>query len=259
MSPTFTQNKNKLVNTILADPRSTASILVDYGNFGYYFVDKDGSNKQKALEKLQQNNPSATEADLILMEQNEDGRMNAKLTPEQLKAAQKLVDAEIEQRFRREVDFAPGYGSGVAASAKADASAGQRQATAKNGYISTLKAFGWNPSEFIGNNKIVYTKDSKGKTKYDFSGLNRSYEYKRDNRTGHIKVYKIGETESFFTATSPAELQNYAYGTELEDEAKKLANEARVAFGVIGRDKPTINKGKAKGNTNTTVTGGNTR
>jgi hypothetical protein len=127
MSPTFTQNKNKLVNTILADPRSTASILVDYGNFGYYFVDKDGNNKQKALEKLQQNNPSATEADLILMEQNEDGRMNAKLTPEQLKAAQKLVDAEIEQRFRREVDFAPGYGSGGSSGLSASQQLGVQQ------------------------------------------------------------------------------------------------------------------------------------
>ena len=258
MSPTFTQNKNKLVNTILADPRSTASILVDYGNFGYYFVDKDGSNKQKALEKLQQNNPSATEADLILMEQNEDGRMNAKLTPEQLKAAQKLVDAEIEQRFRREVDFAPGYGSGVTAAAKANASAGQRQETAKNGYISTLKAFGWSPSEFIGSNKITYNRGSDGKILNDFSGLNRSYEY-RKNSKGYIEVSKIGETEPFFTAKSPAELQNFAYGTEDEAEAKDLANEARALFGVTKRGKPAINKGKTKGNTNTTVTGGNTR
>lgn len=242
----FNAEKQRLTNTILSDNRSVASVLVDHGAHGFYFGEAD---KARALAQLQQKNPNATEADLVLMEQDKNGYTTAKLTEAQLKKAKDIVGNEIEIRFGREVDFAPGYGSGVAASAKADASAGQRQATAKNGYISTLKAFGWNPSEFIGNNKIVYTKDSKGKTKYDFSGLNRSYEYKRDNRTGHIKVYKIGETESFFTATSPAELQNYAYGTELEDEAKKLANEARVLFGVTKRDKPTINKGKAKAKT----------
>jgi hypothetical protein len=242
----WTNNVKVLVNDILVDSRSTTAVLTDYAGMGTYF---DEEEKATALEKLRRRNPNATEADLIFGKQDAKGYVTYTLTQDQVKRAEDLVKNKIEQQFGSKVDYPPGYGTGVAASAKADASAGQRQATAKNGYISTLKAFGWNPSEFIGNNKIVYTKDSKGKTKYDFSGLNRSYEYKRDNRTGHIKVYKIGETESFFTATSPAELQNYAYGTELEDEAKKLANEARVLFGVTKRDKPTINKGKAKAKT----------
>jgi hypothetical protein len=251
----FNAEKQRLTNTILSDNRSVASVLVDHGAHGFYFGEAD---KARALAQLQQKNPNATEADLVLMEQDKNGYTTAKLTEAQLKKAKDIVGNEIEIRFGREVDFPPGYGSGVAASAKADASAGQRQETAKNGYISTLKAFGWSPSEFIGSNKITYNRGSDGKILNDFSGLNRSYEYKKNSK-GYIDVYKIGETESFFTAKSPAELQNFAYGTEDEAEAKDLANEARALFGVTKRGKPAINKGKTKGNTNTTVTGGNTR
>lgn len=250
----FKQGKDRVVGSIMSNPRAIGSILVDYGGFAPYFGEGD---KTRALEELRIKKPDATEDDLVLFQQNEDGQISGKYTPAQIKAAQVILDREIEQEFGTKKDYAPGYGSGVTADAKADAAAGQRQATAKNGYISTLKAFGWNPSEFIGNNKIVYNKDSKGKTKYDFSGLNRSYKYKRDNATGHIKVYKIGDTEPYFTATSPAELQNYAYGTEDEDEADKLANEARVLFNVTGRGNPTINKGKAA--PKTTVSGGKGR
>jgi len=242
-------------NTVLADSRSIASILVDYGGYGFYFSDAD---KQGALDRLKEKRPDATEADLVLLKQGEKGSITADITPEQLKKAQDIVGNEFDARFGREVDYPPGYGSGVAAAAKASASAGQRQETAKNGYISTLKAFGWSPSEFIGSNKITYNRGSDGKILNDFSGLNRSYEYKKNSK-GYIDVYKIGETESFFTAKSPAELQNFAYGTEDEAEAKDLANEARALFGVTKRGKPAINKGKTKGNTNTTVTGGNTR
>jgi hypothetical protein len=229
-------------NTVLADSRSIASILVDYGGYGFYFSDAD---KQGALDRLKEKRPDATEADLVLLKQGEKGSITADITPEQLKKAQDIVGNEFDARFGREVDYPPGYGSGVAAAAKASASAGQRQETAKNGYISTLKAFGWSPSEFIGSNKITYNRGSDGKILNDFSGLNRSYEYKKNSK-GYIDVYKIGETESFFTAKSPAELQNFAYGTEDEAEAKDLANEARALFGVTKRDKPVINKGKAK-------------
>ena len=232
-------------NTVLADSRSIASILVDYGGYGFYFSDAD---KQGALDRLKEKRPDATEADLVLLKQGEKGSITADITPEQLKKAQDIVGNEFDARFGREVDYPPGYGSGVAAAAKANASAGQRQETAKNGYISTLKAFGWSPSEFIGSNKITYNRGSDGKILNDFSGLNRSYEY-RKNSKGYIEVSKIGETEPFFTAKSPAELQNFAYGTEDEAEAKDLANEARALFGVTKRDKPTINKGKAKAKT----------
>jgi hypothetical protein len=251
----FEQGKDRVVGSIMSNPRAIGSILVDYGGFAPYFSDAD---KTRALEELRLKKPDATEDDLVLFQQTDDGQLSGKYTPAQIKAAQVILDREIEQEFGTKRDYAPGYGSGVTAAAKASASAGQRQETAKNGYISTLKAFGWSPSEFIGSNKITYNRGSDGKILNDFSGLNRSYEYKKNSK-GYIDVYKIGETESFFTARSPAELQNFAYGTEDEAEAKDLANEARALFGVTKRGKPAINKGKTKGNTNTTVTGGNTR
>jgi hypothetical protein len=205
MSPTFTQNKNKLVNTILADPRSTASILVDYGNFGYYFVDKDGSNKQKALEKLQQNNPSATEADLILMEQNEDGRMNAKLTPEQLKAAQKLVDAEIEQRFRREVDFAPGYGSGG---------------------LSGLSA----NQEAVLANKNTQAEDMWQLT-YDSISLPRGL--KRSQMSGKLTASTGGKIIFTPNPSGNGYLASLPNGSDLVDESSPLVNSEDI-FKMIG-------------------------
>lgn len=248
----FNAEKERLTNTILSDNRSVASVLVDHGSHGFYFGDAD---KARALAQLQQKNPNATEADLVLMEQDKNGYTTAKLTDAQLKKAKDIVGREIEIRFGREVDFTPGYGSGVAASAKAEATAAERQDIARNGYVSTLKAFGWMPNEFIVNNKVVYNKSGDGKVINDFSGLNRNYEYRKNSR-GYIEVSKIGETEPFFTAKSPAELQNFAYGTNDEAEARKLAQEARTILGVTGRGPA---KGTAKRNTNTTVKGGKTR
>lgn len=248
----FNAEKERLTNTILSDNRSVASVLVDHGAHGFYFGDAD---KERALAQLQQSNPNATEADLVLMEQDKNGYTTAKLTDAQLKKAKDIVGREIEIRFGREVDYAPGYGSGVAASAKAEATAAERQDIARNGYVSTLKAFGWMPNEFIVNNKVTYNKGGDGKVINDFSGLNRNYEY-RKNSKGYIEVSKIGETEPFFTAKSPAELQNFAYGTNDEAEARKLAQEARDILGLTGRG---LAKSTAKGNTNTTVKGGKSR
>jgi hypothetical protein len=105
----FNAEKQRLTNTILSDNRSVASVLVDHGAHGFYFGDAD---KERALAQLQQSNPNATEADLVLMEQDKNGYTTAKLTDAQLKKAKDIVGREIEIRFGREVDYAPGYGSG---------------------------------------------------------------------------------------------------------------------------------------------------
>lgn len=105
----FNAEKERLTNTILSDNRSVASVLVDHGAHGFYFGDAD---KERALAQLQQSNPNATEADLVLMEQDKNGYTTAKLTDAQLKKAKDIVGREIEIRFGREVDYAPGYGSG---------------------------------------------------------------------------------------------------------------------------------------------------
>ena len=96
-------------NTVLADSRSIASILVDYGGYGFYFSDAD---KQGALDRLKEKRPDATEADLVLLKQGEKGSITADITPEQLKKAQDIVGNEFDARFGREVDYPPGYGSG---------------------------------------------------------------------------------------------------------------------------------------------------
>jgi len=105
----FNAEKERLTNTILSDNRSIASVLVDHGAHGFYFSDAD---KDRALAQLRQSNPNATEADLVLMEQDKNGYTTAKLTDAQLKKAKDIVGREIEIRFGRDVDYAPVYGSG---------------------------------------------------------------------------------------------------------------------------------------------------
>lgn len=105
----FNAEKERLTNTILSDNRSIASVLVDHGASGFYFGDAD---KDRALAQLRQSNPNATEADLVLMEQDKNGYTTAKLTDAQLKKAKDIVGREIEIRFGRDVDYRPGYGSG---------------------------------------------------------------------------------------------------------------------------------------------------
>lgn len=105
----FNAEKERLTNTILSDNRSIASVLVDHGAHGFYFGDAD---KDRALAQLRQSNPNATEADLVLMEQDKNGYTTAKLTDAQLKKAKDIVGREIEIRFGREVDYTPWAGSG---------------------------------------------------------------------------------------------------------------------------------------------------
>jgi hypothetical protein len=105
----FEQGKDRVVGSIMSNPRAIGSILVDYGGFAPYFSDAD---KTRALEELRLKKPDATEDDLVLFQQNDDGQLSGKYTPAQIKAAQVILDREIEQEFGTKRDYAPGYGSG---------------------------------------------------------------------------------------------------------------------------------------------------
>jgi hypothetical protein len=96
-------------NTVLSNSKSIASILVDYGGYGFYFGEGD---KATALERLKQTKPDATEADLVLLKQDKPGNISGDFTPEQLKKAMDIVGNEFDARFGRQVDYTPGYGSG---------------------------------------------------------------------------------------------------------------------------------------------------
>lgn len=104
----FEQGKDRVVGSIMSNPRAIGSILVDYGGFAPYFGEGD---KTRALEELRIKKPDATEDDLVLFQQNEDGQISGKYTPAQIKAAQVILDREIEQEFGTKKDYAPGYGS----------------------------------------------------------------------------------------------------------------------------------------------------
>lgn len=106
-------------NTVLSNSKSIASILVDYGGYGFYFGDAD---KGTALERLKETKPDATEADLVLLKQDKSGNISGDFTPEQLKKAQDIVGNEFDARFGREVDYAPYRGGdNLTANQQADA------------------------------------------------------------------------------------------------------------------------------------------
>jgi hypothetical protein len=107
-------------NTVLSNSKSIASILVDYGGYGFYFGEGD---KATALERLKQTKPDATEADLVLLKQDKPGNISGDFTPEQLKKAQDIVGNEFDARFGREVDYAlyRGGGGGLTANQQAEA------------------------------------------------------------------------------------------------------------------------------------------
>ncbi len=114
-------------NTVLSNSKSIASILVDYGGYGFYFSDAD---KGTALEKLKETKPDATEADLVLLKQDKPGNISGDFTPEQLKKAQDIVGNEFDARFGREVDYAPssgGGGGGLTANQQAEAAEKKRK------------------------------------------------------------------------------------------------------------------------------------
>lgn len=237
----FEAEKKRFQNTVLSNSRSIASVLVDHGGLGFYFGKAD---KEKALEQLRESRPDATEADLVLMKQDKPGYTTADVTPEQLKKAMDIVGNEFEARFGREVDYPPGYGSG-GNNGNGDGEE-ELNTKAKTGYIATLEAFGYDPQRFINNNEVTYVRDSGGSVVNNFSGLDRDYTYKK-NSSGHVDVYKIGETTPFFTAKMPSDLRNFAYGTDDPSKAKIFHANARNLLGVTNRGKASYNPGK-KGN-----------
>lgn len=246
-------------NTVLSDGRSVASILVDYGGYGFYFSDAD---KQNALDRLKQKRPDATEADLVLLKQGEKGRITYDPTPDQLKKAQDIVGNEFDARFGREVDYTPWAGSsGNSGDGDKEEELNTR---AKTGYIATLEAFGYDPQRFINNNEVTYTRGRGGSVMNNFSGLDRNYTYEK-NPSGYIDVYKIGETEPFFTAKMPSDLRNFAYGTADPSKAEVFHANARKLLGVDNRGKASYNpkkkvtpspKGSANNFLNQATTGG---
>lgn len=144
----FEAEKKRFQNTVLSNSRSIASVLVDHGGLGFYFGDAD---KEKALEQLRESRPNATEADLVLLKQDKSGYTTSEITPEQLKKAMDIVGNEFEARFGREVDYAPGYGSGVAASAKAEATAAEQEDERQSLWRLTYDSFN-NPAGKIDRN-----------------------------------------------------------------------------------------------------------
>ncbi len=231
-NPAYAKAKVDLINTILASPRSTASVLYDNTDEDYV-VYYDEDSKQQALQQFvdRQNEinqqlgkpldakPKDFEQNLILMKQDEKGVYQPILTEEQLNKAKSVVDNGIEVRMGREQQiFAPHYGGGGGDSGSGDVNPSDWVP----GYLASLEAFGIDKD-------AVKSGDYKSTGNHSFGKLDRRYSYRWDN--GSVVVTKAGDPKSIIGRFSrPVDLAQFVYGTNDPSEATKMYNEARMTY-----------------------------
>jgi hypothetical protein len=244
----FNAEKQRLTNTILSDNRSIASVLVDHGASGFYFGDAD---KERALAQLRQSNPNATEADLVLMEQDKNGYTTAKLTDDQLKKAKDIVGREIEIRFGREVDYAPSSGSGDGG-LTANQSLGIQQQEERDNSLWRLT---WDAFNAPNRDRDLYANNLTAAT-----GGAIIFE-KNENGKGYIAKRVNGE--EIYTEGNPMVHGKQAWtmiGQETEGKGTTKTDtkweKKRIGFQGLSKSSP---KGSANGVIQTAVSGGKPR
>jgi hypothetical protein len=243
----FNAEKERLTNTILSDNRSVASVLVDHGSHGFYFGDAD---KARALAQLQQKNPNATEANLVLMEQDKNGYTTAKLTDAQLKKAKDIVGREIEIRFGREVDYAPGYGSGGGSGSGSGSGDDEKENDASLWRL-TFDAFNTTTGKGIDTPNMAAKLTAASKGKFIFTARKDGGYDVKDTSGNVIAGYgKPGDSDYL------APLRNSRDAWRLFGKNDKYWNRLYSESGLVGVRKGSAAKGKQKGNTNTTIKAG---
>jgi hypothetical protein len=209
------------------NPSSIVSILMDNSDLGYQIfmsnndIKKSVDNAIQKQELANGENVSLTdeqkqkiksdiESKAIIYTMSGDGSLNPTLTDKMIVDAEKVAgeffEAQIDSKITEEAarvyrDRGDDDGDG-----------GDENSAMVAGYKSTLRAFGIDENE-VRQGKTVYTGNN------DFSGLSRSYQYKKVPKgiaiykTGNIiaKGDETGETADFI-AINPRDLAQYVYG-----------------------------------------------
>ncbi len=196
----YAKAKSTLINGILSSDNAKASVLTDYTNDDYdYYLNNDDfiSRVQKRVEaenyaRELNNKPPMNEGELnnfidsqrskfILLEHDDQGILQPKLTEEQVKAAFDTVDNEIEIRMGREVQTDEPIRSGGGGGSK------EKQEKVTSGIPGKVYS-AWNNVESLGSaeSERIMSQASGGKYsfKWEQGGLNV---YKPDSRGQLVK------------------------------------------------------------------------
>lgn len=236
----------RVANTIAPDnnPRAQVSILIDNGviqNPIYYKDDKEyDAVKQQAINKLIEEKKNAgiekteptkeelatIELSIIKNQQGPDGIINPVLTKQQRDEARERVkqsvDIQLSEKIQKDMpNIVSGGGTPTTKDNSSDIA----------GYKSTLRAFG------IDENAIKQG-ETKSTGKYDFSGLSRSYQYKKV--PGGVAIYKAGDmmydpntsdaSGALFIAKNPRDLAQYVFGGQDASKSSVRYEKARQSY-----------------------------
>lgn len=252
------------------NPSSIVSILMDNSDLGYQIF-MNNNDIQKAVdnavqkqelengegvtltEEQKQKIQSDIESKAILYSQSGDGSLNANITEQMILDAERVAgeyfEAQVDSKITTEAAQAyRGKGDG----GKTDTQI-EKEQTEKSigvsGYLATLRAFG------IDENAV-----KEGRTEYtgrsDFSGLSRSYQYKK-LENGGIAIYKSGDlmakvdesgAKADFIAKNPRDLAQYVFGGQNVAASQMKYEKGRSEY--LGGAKPkqtAKQKGKGAG------------
>lgn len=271
-NPAYKSAKYDLVNSIIDrnNPRGVVSVLVDNSDMDYNFystpqemntlideairkkesIDGPMSNEQKTefAKNFADNN-------LIRVERDANGVLQPVVTDELIKAAEKVVEDQIEIQLgfskTAEAGWKPESGGGASG---ASGGSGDDDQAMIAGYKASLEAFGID-TEKVKEGKIVSTNNRS------FTGLSRSYQYKK-MPDGSVAVYKAGDLDAegnpvmkmegfdqkpaapIFTAKKPKDLAQFVYGGQ--DIAKDQMKWEKARKMYIGDAKPSPTNSKPK-------------
>lgn len=236
------------------NPSSIVSILMDNSNLGYQIF-MSNNDIQKAVqnevqkqelangegvaltEEQKQKIKSDIESKAIMYNMSGDGTLNPVLTDGMIADAEKVAgeyfEAQIDSKITTEAAqmYRGTKGNDGGKTQLQIEREQEEQSIGISGYKATLRAFGIDENA-VRQGKTIYNKPN------DFSGLSRSYQYKKLD-DGSIAIYKTGnflaktdETgeRADFIAKNPRDLAQYVFGGQNIAETQTKYEKARSAY-----------------------------
>jgi hypothetical protein len=138
----WVEGKKRVVSTIMADPSTAMSILVDSGGGEDYVAVITESDRAEAIQELSAKGITNPEDYIIQMQENENGIFQPVLTDRQAQEAAAKIDNEIELQHGVKEDYPEvrSYGGGGGGSSD-NGRAQTELEDAFNGYLAAGKAF----------------------------------------------------------------------------------------------------------------------
>jgi len=251
-----------------SNPSSIVSILMDNSDLGYQIFMNDNDIKKavdNAIQKQELENgegvsltdeqkqkiQSDIESKAIMYTMSGDGSLNPTLTDAMIADAEKVAgeffEAQIDSKITTEAAQLyrgnGGDGGGKTYTEEKDIAKQKEQINQyQRGYLSTMKAFGVDPST------------NKQTGKYNFSGLDNKFQYRRTSEG--VEIYKAGSLDAkgnltkkasyVGLATEPKGLAEYAVYGRSPDEAitnyERGRTQYRASKGLGGSPKTITNE-----------------